>query len=492
MEGYNNVKDLKNKTFSGLIWTFFDNFFAQGFQFLVGILLARILSPSDFGQIGVITVFIVFAQSFTDSGFGNALIRKEKFDQEDFSTVFYFNIIVSILFYLFIVIFAYEISIYFRDLTLLPLIKSLSLIIVINAFGFVQRILFLRNLDFKIQAKISFISSLFSGAISLFFAYNGFGVFSLVLLSLIRNSMTTLLLWFWSSWQPSLVFKLKVLKDLFGFGGKLFLSSIIDSLYKNIFSIFIARHFSLTDLGFYTRADQFRSIPSENLTGMINRVSFPVLSQLQNDTESLKKAYIKIIRSTMFLSFNMMLLLCAISRPLINVLIGDKWDAASDYLQLLCFVGMLYPLHSLNLNILQVLGKGTIFLKLEIIKKILAIPVILIGFFYGIKLMLFSMFVHSCIALYLNSNWSGKLIDYSIKNQIKDISPSFIFSLILSLPIYFLGKFLPFDFESKLIIQVFSSIILFFIFGRITSNDDFSYLKTLIIEKFKNKWETRK
>ncbi len=482
------MEKLKNQTFSGLFWTFLENFFAQGFQFLVGIILARILDPADFGKIGAITVFIVFAQSFTDSGFGNALIRKKDFENDDYSTVFYFNVLVSGFFYFIFILFSNEIALYFNDLTLVPLIKTLSSIILINAFGFVQRIIFTRNLDFKIQAKISFISSLISGFLGIFLALKNFGILSLVVLSISRNIISTILLWYWSFWRPSFTFKFNALKALFKFGGKLFVSSLIDSIYKNIFSIFIGKHFSLSDLGFYTRADQFKSIPSENLTSLINRVSFPVLSKLQEDLLSLRAAYIKIIRSTMFISFNIMMLLAAISKHLVYVLIGQKWSLSSEYLQLLCLVGMLYPLHSLNLNILQVLGKGGMFLKLELVKKILAIPVIFTGFFWGLKMLIFAMFIHSCISLYLNSYLSGKLLNYSIVSQLKDIIPAFVYSIIISIPVYLVSLIIDSTFEIILLLQLTFFVVGFIMVGEIGRNKDYVYLKSLLSQRIKIKF----
>lgn len=482
------MEKLKNQTFSGLFWTFLENFFAQGFQFLVGIILARILDPSDFGKIGAISVFIVFAQSFTDSGFGNALIRKKEFENDDFSTVFYFNILISSFFYLIFILFSNEIAQYFNDLTLVPLIKTLSSIILINAFGFVQRIVFTRNLEFKIQAKISFISSLISGFLGIFLALNDFGIVSLVVLSISRNIISTILFWYWSFWRPTFTFKFDSLKGLFKFGGKLFVSSLIDSIYKNIFSVFIGKHFSLSDLGFYTRADQFKSIPSENLTSLINRVSFPVLSKLQDDLISLRSAYIKIIRSTMFISFNIMILLSTISKQLVDVLIGPKWSLSAEYLQLLCLVGMLYPLHSLNLNILQVLGKGGMFLKLELIKKILAIPVIMTGYFWGLKMLIFAMFVHSCVSLFLNSYLSGKLLNYRIISQLKDILPAFIYSVITSIPVYLISLAIDSTVEIILLLQLIFFVVGFFAVGEIVRNKDYVYLKSLISQRVKIKF----
>jgi O-antigen/teichoic acid export membrane protein len=254
-----------------------------------------------------------------------------------------------------------------------------------------------------------------------------------------------------------------------------------------MFLLFIGKFFSLSQLGFYTRADQFRSIPSENLNNMISRVSYPILSEIQDDKVLLKKAYIKLIRNTMFLSFNLMIILAAIADPLIKVLLGIKWQSTSNYLELLCFVGMLYPLHSLNLNMLQVQGKGGLFLKLELIKKLFTIPIIITAYYFGISAMIIAMFIHSSLSYLLNSYWSGNHIEYSAKSQIKDIIPSFLFAIIIGLPIYLIGQYPVFSSFYTLSLQLIIAIILFFSMGELTSNNEYLYIKTTLLSKFLDK-----
>lgn len=474
---------LKQKTIHGLLWSFIDSFAGQGIQFIVGIILARILTPKEFGLIGMITIFIAISQSFVDSGFGSALIRKKNCTNDDYSTVFIFNLLVSILFFLVLFFTAGYISVFFNEPQLKLLVQVLGLGVILNALGLVQRTILTKNIDFKAQAKISVIASAGSGTLAIAMAVNGYGVWSLVALTLSRFALNSFFLWVWSNWKISLKFSLQSFSELFGFGSKLLLSGLLDTAYRNVYYLIIGKYFSAATLGQYTRAEQFNSLPSQNLLGIIGRVSYPVLSGLQDDKAALKAAYKTIIRSTMFITFLLMLCLSAAAFPLVIVLIGNKWLPAAEYLQLLCFVGMLYPLHALNLNMLQVQGRSDLFLKLEIIKKALAIPTIIIGIIFGIKIMIAGMFVNSIIAYYLNSYWSGKFLGYSMYEQIKDILPSFIFAFSIALCVYFLGVILPISSIFVLISQITLAIGLTFSIGELLKLKDYLYLKTILIEK---------
>ena len=434
---------LKQKTVSGLLWSFIDNIATLGITFIVGIILARLLTPKEFGLIGMLTIFIAISQSFIDSGFRQALIRKQNCTDTDYSTVFYFSLVISVLAYLILFLGANSIGDFFNEPALKPLIRVLGIGLIINALAIIQSTLLTKLIDFKLQAKISVISSVLAGIISIYMAYTGWGVWSLVASSIIRNLVSSILLWFWSTWKPILVFSKQSFKELFSFGSKLLASGLIDTVYRNVYYLVIGKYFNSAELGYYTRADQFQGLPSSNLQSIIGRVSYPVLLTIQNDIPRLKDAYKNIIRSTMLITFVLMLGLAAIARPMVLTLIGDKWEPCIIYLQLLCFVGMLYPLHALNLNMLQIQGRSDLFLRLEIIKKILAIPVIFIAIIYGIKTMIIGMIILSLIAYYLNSYWSGRLIGYSFLEQLKDIIPSLILALIISAITYTEGILIP-------------------------------------------------
>ena len=474
---------LKQKTVSGTIWSFIDSFANQGIQFIAGIVLARILSPVEFGLIGMLTIFIALSQTFVDSGFTNALIRKQNCTQTDYSTVFYFNFVIGIIFYLILFFFAGSISVFFNEPQLELLLQVLGLGLILNALGLIQRTILTKNINFKLQTRVSVVSSTLSGLIAISMAYNGFGVWSLVALTLSRFGFTSLFLWMWTKWKPSLIFSKDSFKELFSFGNKLLISGLIDTAYRNIYYLIIGKYFSVVELGYYTRADQFQALPSQQLTGIFGRVSYPILSTIQDNVEKLKSAYKQIIRSTMLITFILMLGMVAISKPMILTLIGEKWLPSVVYLQMLCFVGMFYPLHALNLNMLKVQGRSDLFLRLEIIKKVLAIPVIIIGILYGIKIMILGMLINTIIAYYLNSYWSGKLIGYSSFEQIKDIFPSFLLAFTVAVIVYIVGNVIYLSNIWILITQIITGAVLTIILAEIFRLSSYIYIKEIVINK---------
>ncbi len=454
---------VKQKAISGLIWSFVDNFLRQGITFLVGIVLARLLSPSEFGLIGMTTIFIAVSQSFVDSGFTQALIRKQNCTQTDYTTVFYFNIFVAAFFYLVLYFSSGTIASFFNEPQLEKVLQVLGLILIINAFAVVQLARLTKNINFKLQTKISAIASLVSGAIAIFIALKGFGVWSLVVKTLTQFSINSLLLWLWNKWRPSLEFSKKSFLEMYSFGSKLLITGLIDTIYKNVYLLIIGKYFSASELGFYTRAEQFKDLPSSNITNVIQRVSFPILASIQDDQARLKAAYRKLIKSTMLITFTLMLGMSAISESMVLTLIGEKWRTTVEYLQLICFVGMLFPLHALNLNILNVKGRSDLFLKLEIIKKFFAVPTIIFGVFFGIKVMIICMFFNSLISYYLNSYYSGALINYPLKEQLFDIFPSFLLALFNACVVYISGLFMPFSNSLIFIFQLALGMILFIV-----------------------------
>jgi O-antigen/teichoic acid export membrane protein len=424
---------IKNKTISGFKWSFADNIMSSGITFLVGLILARLLSPDEFGIIGMITVFIAISNSFIDSGFSNALIRKTDAKDIDYNTVFYFNLAVGILFYLILYFCSPLISSFFKEPILIPVTRIIGIVLIINALSIIQRTIFVKKIDFKTQTRVSYFASVLSGITGVGMALGGCGVWSLVGQQISRQFFNTLFLWLYSSWRPSLEFSKTSFKEMFGFGSKLLLSGLLDTTYKNIYHLIIGRFYTAYQLGQFTRAEQFRAIFSSNLTSVIQRVSYPALSSIQEEEQRLKEAYRKVIKTTMLISFTCMLGLAAIATPLLVVLIGEKWLPAADYLQIICFSGMLYPLHAINLNILQVKGRSDLFLKLEIIKKIIAIIPITLGIFLGIKVMLLGSVCNSFFAYFLNSYYSAILIKYPTKEQIKDLLPTFCVSLFVAI-----------------------------------------------------------
>ena len=423
---------LKEKTIKGVSWSIIDNLANAGITFLIGIILARILSPAEFGLIGMITIFIAVSNSIVDSGFSSALIRKAKPKDIDFNTVFYFNLCLGIGLYLILFFFAPTISRFFKEPILISILRVMGVILIINAFGIVQRSLLVKEVDFKTQTKISLIASIISGFVGISMALNGFGVWSLVGQQISRQLLNSIFLWLFNTWRPALEFSKESFHELFGFGLKLLIADIINTIYNNIYFLIIGKFYSAAQLGQYTRADQFNSIFSSNLANVVQRVSYPVLCSIQDDDERLKSTYQSVIKTTMLVVFASMLSLAAVAKPLILILIGEKWLPAVVYLQIICFAGMLLPLNAINLNMLMVKGRSDLLLRLEFIKKTIAVIPICLGIFYGIEFMLWGSVFLSFASYLLNSYYSARLINYSTWTQIKDIFPSFLVSIFVA------------------------------------------------------------
>lgn len=477
---------LKQKTIKGVGWSFADNIASQGITFLVGLILARLLSPDEFGLIGMITIFIAISTSFVDSGFSSALIRKINVRDIDYNTVFYFNLGVGTLFYFLLFAASPLIGQFFDEYQLVSITRLMGVILIINSIAIIQRTILVRKVDFKTQTKVSVISSIISGLIGIGLALLGYGVWSLVWQQISRQFINSLFLWLLNDWRPSLEFSIKSFKEMFGFGSKLLLSGLIDTVYKNIYYIVIGKFYSAAQLGQYTRAEQFNSIFSSNLTTVVQRVSFPVLSSIQDEEEKLRIAYRKVIKTTMLVTFSCMLGLAAIAKPLILFLIGAQWLEAVILLQIICFAGMLYPLHAINLNILQVKGRSDIFLKLEVIKKIIGVLPIVVGIFGGIKSMLVCSVITSFIAYLLNSYYSAELIGYSTKKQLFDILPTFLIAIAIA-AIMWLFSFLSLPYIIVLILQCTIGLGLAFIVYEKTKLEEYQEIKYILLSIIKRK-----
>ena len=386
--------------------------------------------------IGIITIFIAVFNSIVDSGFSNALIRKNDAKDIDFNTVFISNMLLSLVLFFAMFFFAPLIANFFNQSQLEPLTKVMASIVIINAFAIIQRTILVKRIDFKTQTKISLIASISSGILGIGMAFYGFGVWSLVGQQISRQLLNTLFLWIYAKWYPKLQFSWSSFKELFSFGWKLLVSSLIDTVWKEIYQIVIGKCYNAATLGQYTRAHQFGSIFSSNLSTIIQRVSYPVLSTMQDNKERMKEGYRRVIKVTMLVTFILMLGLAAVSKPMIQVLVGDQWLIAAGFLPIICLQMMLYPLHAINLNMLQVQGRSDLFLKLEIIKKCVAIIPILLGIFINIYWMLWGSVGTGIFAYYLNSYYSGKFLNYSMKAQVKDILPSLGVAVVMAILTY--------------------------------------------------------
>ncbi len=437
------AESLKKKAVHGVLWSGAENFSVQGIQFVVMIVMANLLDPSDYGILGMLAIFIAVSNSFVNSGFSQALIRKIDRTETDCSTVFYFNLAIAALFYLLLFFSAPLIARFYSTPLLVPVTRVISLSLIINAFTIVQRALFTARVDFRSQTIASIAAVVLSGTTGIWLAYKGYGVWALVAQTLILGAVNSLLLWILSRWHPRSVFSFESLRSMFSFGSKLLLSGLIDTIYNNVYTLVIGRKFSAADLGFYTRANNFAQFPSTNLTNVLQRVTYPVLCNIQNDPERLATAYRKLLRLSGYVIFPLMIGLAAVARPTILILIGQKWEPSILLLQILCFALMWYPIHAINLNLLQVTGRSDLFLRLEIIKKAVGIVILCITIPMGLTAMVAGLVVHSVLSLLINTHYTGKQIGVGFWRQMGDLFPVLCSSLLSGAAAWLAVQLLP-------------------------------------------------
>ena len=476
------MASLRQKTLTGLSWSSIDSIVNQTTQLVVGIILARLLSPREFGLIGMLAVFVAVSQGFIDSGFNQALIRKNTCTEDDYSTVFYFNLAVGVSCYLILFFSAGLISGYFREPQLFALVRVLGITLIVNSLGLIQWTILIKEINFKLQAKVSIIASGVSGVIGVGMAYHGWGVWSLVWRTVSQSLIVAGLLWLWNGWRPIFVFRFKSFREMFNFGSKLLASGLIDTIARNVYYLVIGKYFSATDLGYYTRADDFRNKPSAYLTDVVGRVAFPVLAQIKSG-ETLKASYKKLIKCTMFICLLIMVGMAAVARPMVVTLVGEKWMPSVPYLRLLCFAGMLYPLQALNLDMLKVRGRSDLVLKLEIVKKALIVPTVLIGVFLGIEMMIVGIVAISFIAYFFNSYWSGMMVNYPMKEQIADVMPSFIITLAMGAVVSAVGYLLPLKPVALLSVQVAVGASFALGVARLLRLDAYMEMEEIVLER---------
>lgn len=476
------TNSLRGKTITGLFWTFSEMIMNQGVQFFIQIILARLLLPEDFGVIGMITIFISLANSLIDSGFSNALIREKKVTQEEYSTVFYFNFITAIVIYVVLFITSPLISSFFNEYKLIAILRIISLTIIVNSFGLIQKTMLSRNIDFKTQTKISVTASLVSGLIGVFAAVMGLGVWSLVIRTLFMSIIQSILLCLHNKWIPSFVFDKNAFKRLFGFGWKLMISGLVNTLYDNLYYLIIGRGFSASELGYYTNATKLRDTVSQSITTSIQKVSYPVLSNISDVNEKLKYGYKKIIKNAAFIIFPVMIGLSSIGNVFIPILLGENWISSIVYFQILCLAGMLYPIHAINLNVLQVKGRSDLFLKVEIIKKVISIVlismVLVLG--NGIIDLLWVAVVNSFISYFINAYYSKNLINYSIKEQVNDILPMLITSSIMGIVVHCIGIVMKTNNLFILVIQLILGVMVYYGFNKLIKCEELNEIENLL------------
>lgn len=426
------AENLKTQTVRGVWWSLLERYSTQGVSFLITLIMARILSPGEYGLVGMLAIFMSLAQVFIDGGFANALIQKEKRTETDFSTVFWINLGIGLLCYIILFAFAHAIASLFNEEILVPIIRIYALNLLFSSLSAVNKVKLTIDINFKTQLKISLISAVTSGLTGIICALNDCGVWSIVAQSNVAALMTAILSFFWVKWKPSLVFSIDSFHSLFSYGSKLLVAQSISTLYVYLYHLVIGMKYTKAELGLYTRATQFVQIISTNITSSMTRVSFPVLSRVQNDDKKLIETYRKFIAMVAFIVFPLALGLCGIAKPMISSLLTDKWLGCVPYLQILTLAYLCDGITIVNLNLLYVKGKSNVVLRLEIIKKSIAITILFITLRYGVTAICIGQTVYAFIALLFNTSNTRKLLNYGFIDQIKDILPYLLCSIILS------------------------------------------------------------
>lgn len=474
---------IKEKTISGVGWSAADAILGQGVTFLVGLILARILSPSEYGLIGIVTIFTTVLSGIVDSGFSNALIRKNDTTDEDYSTMFITNFVMSVLLYILLFISAPYIASFFSRTELIDITRVMGLILIVQSFSLVQNTILTKRIDFKTKTKISFISALVSGVIGISMAFVGLGVWALVGQLISRQLLYSILLWSFNRWRPRTGFSIESFRYMWGFGWKMMLSGLLNNVWNQLYQIVVGKYYSPSTLGQYSRSKEYANLFSQNFTSIVQRVTYPALAEVQDEKERMTAAYRKVIKITMFVTTICMFSLGAVAEPLIFCLIGPQWRQAASFLPLICMSMSLYPLHAINLNMLQLQGRSDVFLILEIIKKIIAVVPIFLGIFVSIYWMLISGLVTDFIAFFLNSYYSGRELGYSSWRQLADVVPSFSIAAIIAISVFFL-KFLPFSSFVVLPLQVIVGIAVFLFVCRVTKIEEYMELKGIALSYF--------
>ena len=426
-------ENLKAKTAKGVGWGFADNILGLGITAVANIILARILSPADFGIIGMTAIFMTLSTSLVDSGFTGALTRKKDTVKADFDTVFYFNLAVSCLLYAVLFFCSPFIARFFREPILVPVIRILGISLIINAFGIVQKIILVRRIDFRTQAWISLVSSFAAAVAAVAMAFYGFGVWSLVVLQVGKLAVNTILLWSVSKWHPGLCFSRKSFMDMFSFGSRLLITSIISTIWSEMYSFIIGKMYSSSVLGQYSRADKVKNMVTSNVSSVMQKVSYPVLASIQDEGERQINVYRKVLKTTVLISFTAVFGIWAVAGPFIITVFGNQWLPAVDYLRIMCFSGLFLPLMMCSANVINADGRSDITLVLEILKTVMGLIPVVFGIIFSVEALLWSMVGVSFILFVVHAAYVSKVIHYSVGRQLADILPTLCVSIVMAL-----------------------------------------------------------
>ena len=479
-----NEQSLKQKTYKGFLWSFIERFLVQFIQFALGILLARILFPSDYGLIGMMTIFIVVSRLFVDSGLANALIQKKDRTEEDFSTVFYFNIIVCLVCYLLIYIGAPYISTFYHTPELRNIIRVFFLSLLIDSFTSVQITKLRIALDFKKKAICNLFAVTISGGIGVWMAYSGYGVWSLVWQTIINSLATFVMLTALVRWKPLPVFSQSSFKQLFRFGSKLLGAALIDAIIDNLNLFLLGRFFSKKQVGFYTRGMQIPTVIVGTLSSMLENVTYPVMSSIQDKKEMLIAVYRRLIRMVSFFTIPFMFGLAFISESFVRYFLTEKWMPAVVLVRWFCFIRIFTPISLLNVSLLNAIGRSDLFLKINLIRFPLIITTLIITIPRGLDVVVIGLFILSIIGFFINSYMPGKLFGYGAFAQIKDLLPAIISSAIMLIILVLTTSGINNDLV-KMIVSFVIGAISYLVVSSLLKVEEIKVIRSLIINNYK-------
>lgn len=474
----------KKIVFKNFIWRFAERCGAQLVTFIVSIVLARILAPEDYGTIALVTVFTAILQVFVDSGLGTALIQKKEADDLDFSSVFFFNFAVCLILYIGMFIAAPFIAEFYNDSSLTSVVRVISLTIVISGVKGIQQAYVSRNMMFKRFFFSTIGGTIFSAVFGIVLAYQGFGVWALVAQQLSNTAIDTLILWLTVKWRPKLMFSLNRLKTLLVFGWKLLVSALLDTCYNNLRNLIIGKMYSSADLAYYNQGDKFPKVIVTNINTSIDSVLLPTMSSAQDDRERVKNMTRRAIKTSTYVMAPLMMGLAFCSVPIVHLVLTDKWLPCVPFLRIFCVTYMFYPIHTANLNAINAMGRSDWFLRLEVIKKIVGMAILLSTMWFGVMAMAYSLLLSSVLSQIINSWPNRKLLGYGYLEQIRDIAPAIILAVIMGICVYFIG-YIPLPTIVTLIIQIVAGAVTYIVLSAILKLEEYEYLTGMIKSFFK-------
>lgn len=459
------MSSIKEDTIKSVKWTALEKVSVQGIQFFLGLIMARLLTPEDYGTVGMLAIFIAISSTFIDSGFSNALIRKIDRTEADYCTVFYFNIVIAIVCYAILFLAAPWVADFFHIPLLCAILRVQSISLVLNSLMAVQVARLTIDLDFKALAKRNVFASIVSGVIGVLLAYIGWGVWALVAQALVGTIISLVFIWIYSKWIPRQRFSRESFRYLWGYGSKLMASGLLHTIYMNLTTLIIGRYFSSKALGVYSRGTQLASYPVNITNDVLGKVTFPIMAKIQNDEEHLISVYRKYICITSMIIFFGCILIAAIAKPLVLFLLTAKWAECIIYLQIFCFAIMFDHICRINLNLLEVKGRSDLFLRLEIIKKTISIAILFASIPFGVIGICVSKVIYTQIAVFINTYYTGKLFNLGYVAQIKDFSGFLLKSIIACAPAYMI-TYLEINNVLTLLLGCFSSVGIYWLLLR--------------------------